>query len=192
MVIHAFVFFKGHDLLRKQRLLRASSCHLHSALVELQSHFAIHFSLGVVNSSLQHLALGAPPVAVVDQLRIAGHQLVFEVRHLAIQSQRLHRTMRFQQDRAARRLIHTTRFHPHIAVLHDVGSAHAVLPADAVQLAQKFGSRHRNAVYRHRIALLKSEHHFSRLIGRGNGRDSPTEHLFGRLQPRVFQNAALI
>src|SRR5579871_5028512 len=58
-------------------------------LVELQSHRAFHMLLALVDEGLEHLALGAEPEAVVDELGIARHDLVLEMRRAPIEGQAL-------------------------------------------------------------------------------------------------------
>src|SRR6056297_510769 len=47
--------------------------------VELEPHRAGDMLLAAVDRRLQHLALGAEPEPVIDQLRIARHQAVLEM-----------------------------------------------------------------------------------------------------------------
>src|SRR6266568_4219768 len=61
------------------------------ALVELQAHAAVHAGLRSVDHALEHFPLRAPPVAVVDEARVARHQLVLQVRDLAVEADRFDR-----------------------------------------------------------------------------------------------------
>jgi hypothetical protein len=63
-------------------------------LVELQPYCARDVFLAAVDQGLQHLALGRIPEAVVDQLRVARHQLVLQVRRAAVERDALDAAMR--------------------------------------------------------------------------------------------------
>jgi hypothetical protein len=86
-------------------------------------------------SRLQHLALRREPEAVIDQLRVARHQLVFQVHRAAVERDRFHRPVGGEQDRAARGLVDAARFHADEAVLDEIDAADAVVAAESFSLA---------------------------------------------------------
>src|SRR5208282_18847 len=135
LVVGALVVVEGrHDRVEQRIGLRLAADHDHVALVELQSHAAVHRPLRRIDHRLQHDSLRRPPVAVVDQARVARHELVLQVRDLAIKADRLDGAMRLEHDRAAGRLVAAARFHADITVLDQVEAADAVTAADAVEL----------------------------------------------------------
>src|SRR5262249_11551885 len=99
---------------------RTAADHADQALVELEPHHAFDMLLAFVDQRLQHLALWREPEPVVDQLGIARHQLLFQVRCTAVERQALDRAMGSLQDRAARRFIDAARLHADKAVLDEV------------------------------------------------------------------------
>src|SRR5262249_4982051 len=68
------------------------------ALVELEPHLTLDMLLALVDQRLQHLALGREPEAVVDQLGIARHQLVLQMRGTAVECQAFDPAMGGLQD----------------------------------------------------------------------------------------------
>src|SRR5260370_20352278 len=107
------------------------------SLVELQPHDAFDILLALVDQRLQHFALGGEPEAVVDQLGIARHHLVLEMRRTAVEGQALDPAMRRLQDRAARRLIDAARLHADKPVLDEIEPADPMLAAELVQALQQ-------------------------------------------------------
>src|SRR5438067_7192589 len=99
------------ELLIVERIGALAADHGRLALVEFQPHPARDELLAAVDRGLQHLALRREPEAVVDELGVARHQLVFEVRGAAVECDLLDAAVRGEQDRAARRLVHAARFH---------------------------------------------------------------------------------
>ena len=119
-----------------ESVLRVAADDDHVALVQLDAHPAVDVGLRMVDQRLQRLALRAPPVAVVDQAGVARHQVVLEVRHFAIQRDRLDGAVRLQHDGAAGSFVAAARLHADVAVLHQVEAADAVLAAQLVQFGQ--------------------------------------------------------
>ncbi len=109
-----------------------------------------------------------------------------------IQRQRFHRPMRLEHDGAAGGFIATARFHPDIAVFHDVRPTDAVRAAQLVQAGQYGGGRQRLAVDRHDVAVTVAQFEIKRLVGGLFRRHRPTPHRLIRLAPWVFQHAALV
>jgi hypothetical protein len=93
------------------------------------SALAFDIALALVDRSLQHLALGREPEAVVDQLGVARHQLVLEVGSATVKGDRFHRPVGGEQDGAARRLVDAAGLHADKAVLDQVEPADAVVAA---------------------------------------------------------------
>src|SRR5438132_4629588 len=104
-----------------------------------------------IDRGLQHFAFRREPEAVVDQLGIARHQLVLEVRRPAIERDLLDAAMGREQDGAARRLVQAARFHADVAVLHEIEPADAVLAPELVETRQQARRREFVAVDRARI-----------------------------------------
>src|SRR4029453_11230140 len=107
-----------------------------AALVELQADRAVDLGLAMVDRRLQHLPLGREPKAVVDQLRIARHKLLLEMRSAAVERQLLDRPMGGMVDGAARRLVQSAALHPDEAVLDQVQAADPMTLAELVELGQ--------------------------------------------------------
>ena len=114
--------------------LRIAADHHHIALINFQAHPTVHLRLRGIDHRLQHLPLRRPPVAVVDQACVARHQIVLEVRDLAIEADRFDGAMGFEHDAATRRLVAAARFHSDIAIFDEVQPAHPMLTAEVVQL----------------------------------------------------------
>src|SRR5205085_6909237 len=74
------VFLEGDVREAVEAVRRLAPDDLRQPLIELQPHPAFDLFLALVDRRLQHLALGREPEAVVDQLGIARHQLVLEMR----------------------------------------------------------------------------------------------------------------
>src|SRR5690606_6144580 len=66
LVVGAGIVLEGSDVGVEQRLVGLATGDDHVALVQLQAYHAVHRGLGGVDHLLQHQALRAPPVAVVD------------------------------------------------------------------------------------------------------------------------------
>ena len=162
------------------------------ALEELHPDPARHPVLAGVDGRLQHAPLGREPEAVVDQLRIARHELVLEVGRAPVEHDALQPAPGRQQQRAAGGLIDAARLHADEAVLHQVEPADAVPAGGLVQPLQQRRRREARAVHRHRVAPLEVDLDIVGLVGGGGGRDGAGEHLLVRLDPRVLQRAALI
>src|SRR5690554_235926 len=110
------VLLEGHVLLAVEALRALATDNGDGALIELQAHRAFHMLLTLVDRRLQHLPLRREPEAVVDQLGIARHQLVFEVHGAPIKGELLDAAMGCQQDGAARRLVDAAALHADKAV----------------------------------------------------------------------------
>ncbi len=91
----------------------------------------------LVDQRLQHLAFRAEPETIVDELRIARHQLVLEVRRSAIECQAFYGPMRGEQDRAAGRLIDTSALHADETVLDEIDTANAIVAPQIVECGQQ-------------------------------------------------------
>ena len=151
------------------------------------------FCLRVIDQHLQRAALGAPPVAVVDQARVARHQVVFQMRDLAIERDGLDAAVGLQQDGAARRLVAAARLHPDIAVLDEVEAADAVLAAELVELREHF-RRDSSSVpsMADDVTMLRElDVDVLRRVRRGFGRNRPAPHRLLGLCLRVFQVTSL-
>src|SRR5690606_20235131 len=96
---------------------------------------------------------------------VLGHQLVFQVRHFAIQGDRLDGTVSPEHDGAAGRFVAATRLHAAIAVFHDIQTADTVGAADLVQPGQNGGRAHLDAVDGDDVALAVGQFDVGRNIG---------------------------
>jgi len=103
-------------------------------LVELQPHLALDPVLTGIDQRLQHLPLGREPQPVIDQLRVARHQFVLQVRGAAVEGQLLKSPVRRVKDRAARSIVDPAALHPNLAVLDEVEAADAVCFPKRVEL----------------------------------------------------------
>src|SRR5437660_3020694 len=127
------VFLEGDVREAVEAVRRLAPDDLRQPLIELQPHPAFDLFLALVDRRLQHLALGREPEAVVDQLGIARHQLVLEMRRAAVEAEALDAAMRRQQDRAARGLVDAARFHADKAVLDEIEAADAMRAAALIE-----------------------------------------------------------
>ncbi|CTQ74892.1 hypothetical protein LAX5112_04027 [Roseibium alexandrii] len=144
--------------------------------------------LAFVDQGLQHVALRREPEAVVNQLGVARHQLVFEVACAAIERNRFHGPVRLQQDRTARGLIDAAALHADKPVFDHVQAANAVVAAIVVELCEQCGRGHFFAVQRNRVTFFEADLDFCdnvRGFSRVNG---ALEYIVRRFLVRVFQN----
>ena len=107
---------------------RVSSDYDHVPFIELYSHQAVYERrLGCINHRLHHSALRAPPITIINKFRIARHQFVFQVGHLAVEGDGFDGPMRTQHDGAARGLIASTGFHADVTIFHQIQTPDTVL-----------------------------------------------------------------
>src|SRR5690606_40481154 len=88
LVIGTRVILKGDMGFGVERVGRGAANNRCHALVEFQAHCACHHFLALVDKGLKHLALRAPPETVIDQLRIARHQLILQMGRATIKRER--------------------------------------------------------------------------------------------------------
>ena len=91
-------------------------------------------ALAFINRRLQHYPLRGKPKAIINQLGITRHQLVFQMHRAAIQRDGFDAAMGRQQDCAAWRFIHAARFHADKAVFNQVEPANAIGSAQLIEL----------------------------------------------------------
>src|SRR5579862_519251 len=72
-----------------EALRRFAPDHAGKALVELEPHGALDALLALIDERLQHQPLGREPEAVVDELGVARHELVLEMRRAAVEGDAL-------------------------------------------------------------------------------------------------------
>ncbi len=147
--------------------------------------------LALVDQRLQHLALGREPEAVVDQLRIAGHELVLQVRRAAVQGDGFDAPVGGDQDGPAGSLVDPARLHADVAVLDQVQAADAIVVAELVQPGEQSRGRQPLAIDRHCIAALEVDGDHARLVRRRLGGDGALIDVLGRLDGRILQHLAL-
>src|SRR6185437_15539647 len=184
------VFLEGDVREAIEALRRFAPDDPRRTLVELQPYRALDMFLALVDQRLEHLALGREPEAVIDQLGIARHQLVLQMRGVAVERDAFDAAMRGMEDGAARRLVNAARLHADEAVLDQIEPADAMLAAELVEPRQQRRRRQRLAVDRNRVTVLELDLDIFRLVGRGLGRDAAAiDELLG-LDPRVFEHFA--
>ena len=146
----------------------------------------------MVDGRLEHLPLRAEPVAVVDQFRIAGHQLVLEVGDAPVEGDRLDGPVGLQQDGPPWSLVGPPGFHTHVPVLDDVGATDTVGTADPVQSSQYPGRGGPLPVKGNHVTVGEVQVQVGGLVGGLLRAGSPPPHLGGRLRPGILQWAALV
>src|SRR5262249_42464512 len=99
--------FEGDMSEAVERLRRFAADNRCLAFKELQPHDALDMFLALVDQGLKHQPLRREPEAVVDELGIARHDLILEMRSAAIERDAFDAAMRSVQDRTARRLVDT-------------------------------------------------------------------------------------
>src|SRR6266545_710084 len=193
LIVSAAVFLESGDGRVEERVpvgLAADDGDV--ALVELQAHAAVHAGLRSVDQGLQEFPLRAPPVAVVDEARVARHQLVLEVRDLAVKAQGFDRAVRLQHDGSSGGLVAAARLHPDVAVLDEVEPPDAMLAAELVQRCEHRRRAHLPAVHRDDIPLLVVELDVLGPAGRLLGRHRPAPHVFLGLAGRILEDATFV
>ena len=156
MIVGAAVVIKGGDAGVKQAVGMALTAHTHDgAFVELQAHEPVGGGLRGIDQALEEFALGAEPVAVVNEPGVAWHQVLFEGQDFAVQGDGLDGTVGAEQNRAPRGFIAATAFHAHVAVLDLVQATNAVLAANAVEVGEHRGWTHLHTINGHDIAAGK-------------------------------------
>ncbi len=174
-----------------EALRRFAPDHARQPLVELEAHRALDILLAPVDERLQHLALGGVPEAVIDELGVARHQLVLEMRRAAVEGDAFDAAMRRVQDGAAGRLVDAARLHADEAVLDEVEAADAVLAAELVELRQERRRRQRRTVDGDGVAALELDLDIFGPIGRVLGRDGAAVDEFLGLAPGILERLAL-
>ena len=153
LIVGAAIVFEGGDLLVEETV-GAPAATLDIALEQLQANIAAHVLLAVVDGDLEHLALGAPPKPVVNQLRILRHERVLEMGHLTVEGDRLDRPVSPQHDRPPRRLVGTPALHADEPVLDNVEATDAIFPTQPVEFGQNLCRCHLLAVDGDDVALF--------------------------------------
>ena len=148
-------------------------------------------ALAVVNRRLHHLAFGREPEAVVNQLGIARHHLVFQMSHAAVEGQAFHGAVGDMPNGAAGRLVNATVLHADKAVFDQVQAADAVVPAQFVQAGQQCRRRQVDPIDADRVAGAEADLDLGRAVGRGLRRDGALEHILLRRHRRILQNLTL-
>src|SRR5262249_56065285 len=97
---------ESYQVLIVERIFAFTANNSGIALVELDRHPAGDKLLAFVDRRLKHFPLGGKPEAVINKLRIFGHQFVFEMRRATIERDRFDSPVGGEQYRAARSLVH--------------------------------------------------------------------------------------
>src|ERR671913_1224694 len=93
LVIGAGIVLERHHLLTVKAVPRLAAGDMHATLVKLQPDGAVDPGLAMVDGRLQHLPFRREPEPVVDQLGIARHQLILEMRGTTVEGHLLDRAM---------------------------------------------------------------------------------------------------
>mmetsp|Transcript_10507 Transcript_10507/g.17053 ORF Transcript_10507/g.17053 Transcript_10507/m.17053 type:complete len:350 (-) Transcript_10507:1206-2255(-) len=175
-------------LLGVQRMVRPAAHGGGAAFVEFHAHGAGDMFLALIDCRLQHLTLRGIPEAVVDQLCVLRHQLIFQVHFAAIHGDGLDATVRLKQHGASRGFVDATGFHTNKATLNQVQTANAVLAAVFVQLGQDGGRAHRLAVDADRVTFFKANFDELRLVWRVLRMHGALINIIRRSNGRIFQH----
>src|SRR5215216_2694878 len=111
LIIGAAVVLEGDEGIGIKRFRRFAAGNGNVSLIELQPHNALDVLLAPVDQGLEHLALGGEPEAIINEFSIARHERVLEMGSLAVKREAFHGAMGGMENRAARRLVDTARFH---------------------------------------------------------------------------------
>src|SRR5690606_14631721 len=163
MIVGTGIVFKGGYSSVEQGVVGLAANYHDVALVQFQADYAINALLGSINHLLQHVALGAPPVAVVDHGGVLGHQLVFQVRYFTVQGDGLDGTVCLEHDGAAGGFVAAAGFHADVAVFYDVDTANTVVATHLVQVGQHLRRGHVLTVDGYDVAFTVGQFQ----IGRG-------------------------
>src|SRR4029450_4569049 len=157
LVVGAGVVLEGHDLVRVERFRRRAPNDDDIAFVELEPDLALDMLLALIDQRLKHLALWREPEAVIDELGVARHQRILEMHGLAVEGERLDRSVRDVENGAAGSFVDAARLHADEPVLDEIDAADAVLLAIGVELGEERGRRQPRTIDRHRIASLEAD-----------------------------------
>src|SRR5215218_1826795 len=160
-------------------------------LVKLHRDSAGHMLLALVDRRLEYLPLGCEPEAVVDEARVARHQLVLEVHRAAVERDALDPAMPGEQDRAARRFVNAAGLHPDETVLDQIEPADAIVMAELVEPFQQGSRRILLPIYGNGIATLEIDGDRGWLVRRVLGGDRPLMDIFRRVGGRVLEHFSL-
>mmetsp|Transcript_21541 Transcript_21541/g.38393 ORF Transcript_21541/g.38393 Transcript_21541/m.38393 type:complete len:238 (-) Transcript_21541:760-1473(-) len=192
LIVQAAVVLEGGDLRVVQRVGRFAADHGDGALVQLQTHAALHLLLSFVHHRLQGNALGGVPEAVVDHLCVLRHHLILQVHLTAVEAHGLDAAVRGHEDGAAGCLIHATRLHPNETRLYEIEATNAVGASQLVQLSEQLRGRVLHVVDGHGIALLEVDGDVGGFVGCRLGRHTACVHVVGGLHPRVLKRITLV
>ena len=146
--------------------------------------------LAFINQRLQHAPFGREPEAIIDQLRIARHQAVFQMRCFAVQRDAFHGAMRDIKDGAAWRFVAAAGLHADKAVFHQIQPANAVFLAEGVQAREQGSGRQAFAIDANRIAAFEFNGDIGRAVWRIHRADGALPDHFIRRVPGFFQDFA--
>src|SRR5207249_6520539 len=89
-------------------------------------------------------------------------------------------------------LIDAARLHADVTVLHDIDPADPMLRSHVIEFCQEFCRRKGATIDSHRIAARIVDFDIFRPIERLFHVAAPNEHVFWRLLPWIFEDAALV
>src|SRR6266487_4170890 len=96
------------------------------------------------------------------------------------------------QNRNARSLVNSARFHSHETVLYQIDSSNAMFAAYFIQFRQQSNRIEPLAVDRNRFATFESDLEIFSFVLRILRRTRDLKNVLRRLSPRIFENSALI
>src|SRR5437773_2489220 len=144
------------------------------------------------DGGVERLPLRRPPAAVVHQVGVAERQLVLEPQGAPVEHHLLELAVRRMQQRAARRLVDTARFHADQPVLHDVRPADAVLARRGIQGLEQLHRAHRHVVHADGRPLLEADLDDHREVGGFERIFGQDEDVLRRLARGIFEDATLV
>src|ERR1700677_387223 len=132
-LIVAVAHGEGRQIVRVERVRRMPLGYADVALIQRQADGTRDQLLGVVDKGVEGFAQRRKPQAEVNQLSVFETNLLFVVRHFAVQCQRLEFAMRGGDQGAARGLVEPAALHANEAIFYQVDAADRVAGADLVQ-----------------------------------------------------------
>ena len=200
MLVVDVLFPERCDLFAVQGVRAGRACGNDVPLINFQPDVATDVFLRLVHKRGECFAQRREPLSVIDKLRKADGNVLFEMLGLLVEAEHFQLFVRKVQDGSAGRFVHAAALHTDEAVFHDVDDPHAVLAADLVEFVHQLHRTRLFAVQRDRNALFKSDRDIGGFVGRLFGRHAHFQDLvvfglvcgifqiqpFVRKMPQVF------
>src|SRR5205085_11588828 len=119
-LIVAIAHCERSQIVAIERVFGAAAHDRYVPFVEGELYAASHLFLGRLNECVQRFTQRSEPKPEVDHLRIFKSDMLLEVHHIAIETQRLQFTMRRKQQSSTRRFITPTRLDTDETILDQV------------------------------------------------------------------------